>query len=127
MAHGNSIEQLRVKVKMPMMATVPVQHNGHESVPLFRLHHKTVCLAKVDIYDNVSLGLPDFTTAVFDVIATFETERPYLNSQNTQRNVTCDNTHHVAYLIVDFSTESGFDFVTLTDLVDNNRILREFF
>ena len=78
------------------------------------------------IYSSTVLGLPDFTTAVFDVIATFETERPYLNNQNTKLDVTCDIAHHVAYLIVDFRTESCCDFVTLTDLVDNNRILGEF-
>ena len=50
-----------------------------------------------------------------------------MNDQNTILNITCDSTHNVAYLIKDFDTESGYDFVTLTDLVDNNQILREFF
>ena len=49
------------------------------------------------------------------MIATFETDHPYLNNQNTALSITCDITHNVAYLIMQFNTESGFDFVTLTD------------
>ena len=105
------------------MAIVRIQHSwGYFQ---FRLHHKTVCLEQVDIFDNVCLGLPDFTTADFDVIATFETGHPYMNDQNTILNITCDSTHNVAYLIKDFDTESGYDFVTLTDLANNDHIFRE--
>ena len=60
------------------------------------------------------------------MIATFETEHPYLNDQNTTLDITCDSTHNVAYLIMQFNTESGYDFVTLTDLDDKTQILREF-
>ena len=60
------------------------------------------------------------------MIATFETDTPYLNNQNTALDVTCDSTHSVAYLIMDFDTERNYDFVTLTDLVDDNQILRKF-
>ena len=60
------------------------------------------------------------------MIATFETDRPYLNNQNTALDITCDSTHNVAFLIMDFDTERNYDFVTITDLVDNNQILREF-
>ena len=60
------------------------------------------------------------------MIATFETEHPYINNQNTALDITCDSTHNVAYLIMQFQTESNWDFVTLTDLVDNTQILREF-
>ena len=76
---------------------------------------------------NVCLGLPDFTTADFDVIATFETDHPYMNNQNTILNITCDSTHNVAYLIKDFNTESGYDFVTLTDTDANVQILSKLF
>ena len=84
-----------------------------------------VWLCRVDILDNIGLGLPDFTTASFDVIATFETEHPYSKNQNTALDITCDSTHNVAYLIMDFNTESGYDFVTLTDLANNGHIFRE--
>ena len=60
------------------------------------------------------------------MIATFETDTPYLNNQNVALNITCDTAHNVAYLIMDFDTERNYDFVTITDLVDNNQILREF-
>ena len=60
------------------------------------------------------------------MIATFETDTPYLNNQNIALDITCDNTHNVAFLIVDFNTETNYDFVTLSDLVDNTQILREF-
>ena len=60
------------------------------------------------------------------MIATFETDSPYLNNQDEALEVTCDSTHNVAYLIMQFNTESGYDFVTLTDLIDNTQILREF-
>ena len=60
------------------------------------------------------------------MIATFETDHPYLNNQNTALSITCDITHNVAYLIMQFNTESDYDFVTLTDLIDNTQILREF-
>ena len=60
------------------------------------------------------------------MIATFETDSPYLNNQDKALEVTCDSTHNVAYLIMQFNTESGYDFVTLTDLVDNTQILRKF-
>ena len=109
-----------------IMAIVPVQHSGHKSIPLFRLPHKTVCLDQADIYYNVCLGLPDFTTAKFDFISTFETEHPHSNYRNTALDITCDSTHNVAYLIMDFDTERGYDFVTLTDLVGNTQVLREF-
>ena len=73
------------------------------------------------------LGLgPDFTTANFDVIATFETDHPYNNDQIITLDINCDSTHNVAYLIMQFHTERSFDFVTLTGLVDNTQILREF-
>ena len=74
------------------------------------------------------LGLgPDFTTTNFDVIATFKTRSPYQNNQNTALDITCDSTHNVAYLITDFSTESGYDFVTLTDTDADLRILSKSF
>ena len=60
------------------------------------------------------------------MIATFETEHPYINNQNTALDITCDSTHNVAYLIMQFQTESNWDFVTLTDLVDNTQVLRKF-
>ena len=60
------------------------------------------------------------------MISIFETDRPYLNNQNTALDITCDSTHNVAYLIVDFDTELDYDYVTITDLVDNSEILREF-
>ena len=60
------------------------------------------------------------------MVATFETDHPYLNNQKTALNITCDSTHNVAYLIMDFDTERDYDFVTLTDLVDNTQVLREF-
>ncbi len=60
------------------------------------------------------------------MFATFETDTPYLNNQNTALNITCDTAHNVAFLIMDFDTERNYDFVTLTDLVDNTQILREF-
>ena len=86
--------------------------------------HETV-LSQVAIFDNTCLGLRDFTTAEFNVIATFETYHPYLYNQNNALDITCDSTHNVAYLLANFSTEPYYDFVTLTDLVDNNQILRE--
>ena len=61
------------------------------------------------------------------MIATFETEHPYPNNTNTALNITCDSTHNVAYLIMDFSTESGYDFVTLTDTDADLRILSKSF
>ena len=82
-----------------------------------------VWLCRVDILDNIGLGLPDFTTASFDVAATFETEHPYSYNTNTALTITCDSTHNVAYLITDFSTESGYDFVTLTDTDADLQIL----
>ena len=60
------------------------------------------------------------------MIATFETDTPYLNNQNIALDITCDTAHNVAFLIMDFDTESGYDFVKLTDLTTNNQILREF-
>ena len=61
------------------------------------------------------------------MIATFETEHPYSNNRNTASTITCDSTHNVAYLIMDFSTESGYDFVTLTDTDADLRILSKLF
>ena len=61
------------------------------------------------------------------MIATFETEHPYSNNTNTALNITCESTHNVAYLIMDFSTESGYDFVTLTDTDADLRILSKSF
>ena len=75
---------------------------------------------------TTTTGLPDFGSANFDVIATFQTESPYKNNQNWALEITCDSTHNVAYLIMDFKTEEDYDYVTLTDLVDENQILREF-
>ena len=60
------------------------------------------------------------------MVATFETEHPYINYQHKALDITCDKTHNVAYLFVDFSTERDYDFVTLTDLIDNTQILRKF-
>ena len=60
------------------------------------------------------------------MIATFETEHPYLDGQNTALSITCDITHNVAYLIMQFNTEKCCDYVTLTDLVDNTQVLRKF-
>ena len=85
-----------------------------------------VWLCRVDILDNIGLGLPDFTTASFDVVATFETEHPYLNGRYTVLNINCNMTHNVAFLILDFKTERDYDFVTLTDRIDNDEILRKF-
>ena len=124
-APGSSIKQLRVTLKMMKMAIVRVQHCLGYTHFQFKLHHKTVCLCQKNICDNVSLG-PDFTTANFVVIATFETEHPYSNDENTALDITCDSTHNVAYLIMQFNTEKCCDYVTLTDLVDNTQILREF-
>ena len=59
------------------------------------------------------------------MIATFETDHPYDNDQTIMLDITCDSTHNVAYLIKDFNTESGYDFVTLTDLANNDHIFRE--
>ena len=61
------------------------------------------------------------------MVATFETEHPYLNNTNTALNITCESTHNVAYLITDFSTESGYDFVTLTDTDADVQILSKSF
>ena len=61
------------------------------------------------------------------MIATFETEHPYSNNQNTALDITCDSTQNVAYLIADFSTESGYDFVTLTDTDTDLQILSKSF
>ena len=57
------------------------------------------------------------------MIATFETDTPYLNNQNIALNITCDTTHNVAFLIVDFDTESGYDFVTISDTDGDVQIL----
>ena len=61
------------------------------------------------------------------MIATFETEHPYPINTNTALTITCDSTHNVAYLITDFSTESGYDFVTLTDTDADVQILSKSF
>ena len=61
------------------------------------------------------------------MIATFETEHPYSNNMNTALNITCNITHNVAYLIMDFSTESGYDFFTLTDTDADLEILSKSF
>ena len=108
------------------MAIVQVQHCLDYTHFQFELHHKTVCLCQKYVCDNASLG-PDFTTANFDVIATFETEHPYINNQNTALDITCDSTHNVAYLIMQFQTESNWDFVTLTDTDADFQILRKYF
>ena len=44
-------------------------------------------------------------------------------NQNIALDITCDSTHNVAYLIMDFNTESGCDFVTLTDTDGDLQIL----
>ena len=56
-------------------------------------------------------------------MATFETDHPYQNNQNKALQITCDSTHNVAFLIMDFDTESGYDFVTLTDTDADLQIL----
>ena len=70
--------------------------------------------------------LTDFSTAEFDVVATFQTDNPYSNNQNESLSITCNNTFNVAFLFEQFNTEFGYDFVTLTDQASNEQILREF-
>ena len=60
------------------------------------------------------------------MVATFQTDHPYSNNQNESLDIACDDTFNVAFLFEQFNTESGFDFVTLTDQASNEQILREF-
>ena len=55
--------------------------------------------------------------------ATFKTENPYPNDYDESLIVTCDDTHHVAYMFEKFNTEERYDYVNLTDQIDNNEIL----
>lgn len=75
----------------------------------------------------VTAELPDFTTAGFDVAATFETASPYLDFSDIKLDVTCDSTHNVAFMIMEFDTEVGFDFFQLKDADSGARILSELF
>ena len=71
----------------------------------------------------ISLGLPDFTVTDFDVVQNFTTKSPYLNDQSVTLEIACENNYHVAYLFERFNTESGYDFLTLTDTVNDVQIL----
>ena len=69
--------------------------------------------------------LTDFSTAEFDVVATFQTDNPYSNNQNETLNIACNNTFNVAFLFKQFDTESGYDFVTVRDIVNNTLVMRK--
>ena len=77
-------------------------------------------------YDCLFVGLTDFTTANFDVVRTFETESPYSNDENILLEITCKNDFHVAYLFETFDTESGYNYLTLTDKTNYVQILSKF-
>ena len=68
---------------------------------------------------------PDFTTADFDVVATFKTDSPYVNNQDKSLDITCDDTFNVAFLFEQFNTERRYDFITFRDLAINEQILRK--
>ena len=69
--------------------------------------------------------LPDFSTADFDVVATFQTDSPYSNNQDETLVITCNNTFNVAFLFTLFDTESEYDFVTVSDIVNNTLVMRK--
>ena len=60
------------------------------------------------------------------MVATFKTDSPYSNNQDELLDIFCDDTFNVAFLFEEFNTESGWDFVTLTDQASNEEILSEF-
>ena len=68
---------------------------------------------------------PDFSTAEFDVVATFQTDNPYSNNQDEALDITCNNTFNVAFLFEQFNTEFGYDFVTVRDIVNNTLVMRK--
>ena len=72
------------------------------------------------------LGLPDFSTADFDVIGTLATENPYLNNQNLNSDFTCEEDSNVAFLFTAFDTEQSFDYVSLTDASNDNTFFSKF-
>ena len=37
--------------------------------------------------------------------------------------ISCENNYHVAYLFEQFNTESGYDYLTLTDTINDVQIL----
>ena len=71
------------------------------------------------------LDLTDFTTAEFDVVATFQTDNPYSNNQNEALDITCNNTFNVAFLFEQFNTQARTDFVSVRDIVNNTLVMRK--
>ena len=64
--------------------------------------------------------------ADFAVIDSLATQNPYLNDQKLSKIFTCEENSNVAFKFTLFDTESGYDFVYLTDTNDNDTFFCKF-
>ena len=65
--------------------------------------------------------------ADFAVIDSLATQNPYLSDQKLSKNFTCEETSNVAFKFTLFDTESGYDFVYLTDANNDQTFFGKFY